>query len=380
MKKIIIFSSFGGGGHIAVTNALFACLKDQYELSQTWLFGNVLKSVDFFYIISGKQITGEQVWNFFTRHQLFRLLNIFYRFGRWYTHWRHKTICKLLKDYLEKEKPDLIISVIPIANHAILTVAQELNIPFILLPTDLDISSFVNNIPPVTYTQFYLTLSLDNKHIMQPAQYLRLPVKQLQITGIPLKPSFYEPKNSELIKKQYGIDLEIPVIVIIMGAQGSRGLYSFAQELSKLKQPAHLIICTGKYNGITKKIEEIAFPKHMSKTVLGFTHRVADLLAIADVFITKSGSISVYEGLYSRVPILIDNTKPGSLLWEQFNHHFIQDNNLGLVINNKKDIIKYVKLLIQNTPQRTKILTQLRHLNIPNGDEQVAHLIKELLS
>ena len=50
---------------------------------------------------------------------------------------RHKEIQQLLHDYFIQTKPSLIISVIPLINNIILDAAQELNIPFMMVPTDL---------------------------------------------------------------------------------------------------------------------------------------------------------------------------------------------------------------------------------------------------
>ena len=55
-------------------------------------------------------------------------------------------IKKRIKKRLLKEKVDILISVIPWFNDYFLDIAQELGIPFLLMPTDLEASHFFNNI------------------------------------------------------------------------------------------------------------------------------------------------------------------------------------------------------------------------------------------
>jgi len=46
-------------------------------------------------------------------------------------------------------------------------------------------------------------------------------------------------------------------------------------------------------------------------------------MAASDLCITKSGSVSVCETIYSNLPVLLDATSD-VLRWEQFNHRFIK--------------------------------------------------------
>ncbi len=61
-----------------------------------------------------------------------------YNIGSWYYNFFKSSVEPLLEKYLTQHQPDLIISVIPLINNLVLKVAQKLNIPFLLIPTDLD--------------------------------------------------------------------------------------------------------------------------------------------------------------------------------------------------------------------------------------------------
>jgi single-stranded DNA-specific DHH superfamily exonuclease len=59
----------------------------------------------------------------------------------------------------------MVISVVPIFNKAILQAAQKLDIPFLLMPTDLDIRGFVYNIRNPEYKKLYLSLMYQDQEI-----------------------------------------------------------------------------------------------------------------------------------------------------------------------------------------------------------------------
>src|SRR5262249_25768780 len=153
----------------------------------------------------------------------------------------------------------------------------------------------------------------------------------------PLRPEFFTAKDINGIKKEFNIQPNKPVILMLMGAVGSQALFTFAQEILKISFPCHVIICVGKAHEMIDKIKQLNFPSHISYTVVGFTQKMADLMAVADLFITKSGTVSVCEAIYSNLPLLVDATT-GVLAWEQFNHQFIKKHGFGDIISKPDDI------------------------------------------
>ena len=71
------------------------------------------------------------------------LCNIFEAIGRFYIKCRRKAIRKTFYEYLTHEKPDLVISVVPLVNFYILQAAQALNLPFLIIPSDIDVSPYI---------------------------------------------------------------------------------------------------------------------------------------------------------------------------------------------------------------------------------------------
>lgn len=343
MKKVLIFTSEGGGGHVSVSNALKLYLKDTYNVSVANIFSDILESIDPIQsttkIIPNFKTNGESLYNFLMRNRYFQTINALYAAGNiYFNKMRANKIQKILTAYLQENKPDLIISVIPIINSTLINVAKNLQIPLLLIPTDLDARTFITDIQYQEYYSFTIGLSFDNDDILNIITSAKISPELLTTTGFPIRPDFFEEKNIAAIKEHYSLPQNKPIILLIMGAQGTESLRTYAEMLRSLSFPAHIIFCLGKNKTIKSKLESLSFSDGITTTMMPFTERISDLMASADLLITKSGSVSVCEAIYANLPMLLDATTSTVLRWEQFNHELIMKHNFGNVIKNTEEI------------------------------------------
>ena len=86
-KKVLIFSSRGGGGHISVMNALHEYLDEDFCTGHSFIFADVLSQIDPTKWVSSKS-GGEDIYNYFLKKKWFQMTNLMYNFGSWYYLWR----------------------------------------------------------------------------------------------------------------------------------------------------------------------------------------------------------------------------------------------------------------------------------------------------
>jgi processive 1,2-diacylglycerol beta-glucosyltransferase len=378
-KKIIIFTSSGGNGHVSATKAITSYLEDEYEIKPVFIFEEVFKNIDPMAIISFGKITGEQLYNYFLRKRWYIILNAIYRIGNWYFRLQTKTMVRLLTQYLKKQKPDLIISVTPIINGTILQAAQAENIPFLLIPTDLDAKSFLLGIYKPTYKKFHLNLAFNDPLVKKSAHNARIHSDQISIFGLPIREDFFESKDRDALRKKYHIAHNKPIIVLMMGGQGNSSIQAFAQQLAKLTMPVHIIICVGKDGAIKDSLEKISYNPRITTTILGFTAHVSDLLAIADVLVTKSGSVSFCEGIYMDVPMILDATTT-ILYWERLNHVLLVNNDWGICLKRTSKLTKAITKILENAPYHKEIQERLHVYPKPRLDLAIKPLIQKMMA
>ncbi len=377
-KKILIFSSKGGGGHISVMNALHEYLDEEFCTGHCFLFSEILSALDPAQWMYGSS-NGEDVYNFLLKKKYFQSLNVMRNFGSWYYMWRKDTIEPLLENYIQKNKPDLLISVIPLANNLLLNVAKKLDIPFLLIPTDLDATMALNGINNPDYDKFYLALSYDNEEIQATVDQSNIDSKYITRVGFPVKKEFFDPCNQRAIKKEFNVPDDKPVILLLMGAQGSQDLYKFSKQLSKLKIPAHLLIALGKSEELRKPLENIVFPPHITKTILGFTDRMPDLMKIADLLVTKSGSVSFNEAIYAHLPMILDDTS-GVLNWEKMNHTLVREYGLGDIVTRYFKLPEMVSKLVSDKERMEQIKKKFDLFTTKNPQQEIRFLVQQILN
>lgn len=379
MKKIVIFSSYGGGGHTAVANALSSYLKDEYEIVTTNIFSQVLAPLDLMQTVSSGRYTGEDIYNYLMPRKYYGLINLYYKLGAWYFKFRQKKVRKNIEDFLQMHKPDIVISVIPIVNYSVLAVTQKLNLPFLLIPTDLDITTFIAGIKAPTYDQFKIGLAFEDDEARIRLAEAQIPLDVSIVTGFVVRPDFFQTKDIAQIKKEFDVPEGKPVVLLMLGAVGLQSLLSFSKQLSNIESSAHILICTSKQETIKKSIDALTFPAPLSKTTIGFTSRISDLMAISDIFITKSGSVSVCEAMYMNLPMILDATTD-LLAWEKANHRFVKRHHFGTIIEDQDKLAGMVTEMLKNPELCNEYKARLTLLEKKYGCEEIKLIIASMIT
>lgn len=377
-KKLIIFTSGGGGGHISAAKAIDSYIGQDYEVKNVYIFNEVFTSIDPITFLSFGKVTGEDVYNFFLKRRCYWILNFMYDMGNRYFRLQTRTMTRIATHYLAHQKPDLIISVIPIVNNIILDAARANNIPFLLCPTDFDTTTFLRDIKNPTYPKFELTIANEDPLILEKVTSYNINPKHIHPTGLPMRLSFFERKNRAALKQEFSIPSEKPVIIMMMGGQGNSSIKIFAQQLADLPLSAHIIICIGKDTSLKKQLSAIHFNPKLSITIMGYTERIADLLAIADLLITKSGSVSVAEGIYMNVPMILDATAT-LLYWERLNHILLKTHGWGVSLTKASDLNKSILAILGNAHYHATIVERLKAYPKRRLDIEIKPIIETLM-
>ncbi len=365
-KNILIFTSTGGGGHTAVANALNGYLANSnYNITVVNFFEDVMGSLDDVKTFTFGKLSSEDFYNFCLKYRFIRLVNIFTRFGGWVLNSKYDAIEKEAYNFINRftPKPDLIISVIPMVNNVILSAAKKIDIPFLVVTNDLDTINYINGISQINYKKFYYTLPFKDQDIIQKIYPANIPKGQVIFSGFPLRPDFFNKKrDKDTVYKNFNIPKNKNKIMILMGGSGSYATYKYTKALCEYKKPIHIIACLGRDQNTAKLIDEIELPKHITLSKIGFTDKIADLMSISQVIITKSGPGSICEAIASNLPMIIDKTNE-IIRWENLNIEFVKKYRLGSVLCDIKDLNKKLDKLLNNAQYRRNIKNNINRLN-----------------
>lgn len=378
-KKILIFWSRGGGCHKAMVDALVPMLKDIYDVKPVNVLATVLAPLDPIKSMTHNKSDGEDLYNYVLSHDWIKTTNILVEFGRKAMYWRFSKIVALLEDYLKEEKPDMVISVVPLLNDTFAEACKRLNIPFLLTIMDNVHLYFPVQKPPQDPLQFRCTIPFDDAYWNKHLKFVGINPATIKGVGFPLRKSFFEKKDISAIKKDFNIPADKPVVMILMGGAGSAKTVQYVRKMCKIKKPIHIIVCIGRAEELKAQLEKIKKPENITMSIVGFTNCVSDLMAAADVMITKSGPASLFETFQNQVPVLVDRTC-GTVFMEKMLVQTVIDKELGDTIANLRRLPAKLETLLNDKAYRTKIKKNMEKISNKDFEKNFKKIIADFFA
>lgn len=184
-----------------------------------------------------------------------------------------------------------------------LRLSGEVNLPAFFLATDYTCSPGVNQLDADAWLIPHARL------IPEFAAY-GIPEAKLIPSGIPVRRVFLERKDPQQARRELNLPEDRPIAVISCGSMGAGQMGRMVSALVKaIPEDALLVALCGNNHTLERNLRrDYPTPK---LRVEGFTQRMHDFMAAADLFITKPGGLSTTEAMCKQVPLVLINAVPG---------------------------------------------------------------------
>ncbi|HEY2476511.1 MAG TPA: glycosyltransferase [Candidatus Cybelea sp.] len=279
-----------------------------------------------------------------------------------------------LRDLFISYRPDVIISVHPLLNHAALRArddARMQHVPVITVITDLGKvheSWLVPNADAVV---------VPAREVYQRALSRGVPTSRLHLLGHPIHPKFDDVTGSkENLRAALGLSPDRPSVMLMAGGEGGGKLLSTALALARAKLPIELVVVCGRNEGLEQKLREIAPSLPTPVHVLGFTDKIPEYFRAVDLLVTKAGPGTLAEANAAQLPVIVYDYVPGQ---ERGNVDFVRHNGLGLIaLNGAAAVVRAVKTLI-DSPDRLEMIRHNQEVVAPRrSSRRIAALISDI--
>ncbi|MCY9508753.1 glycosyltransferase [Paenibacillus larvae] len=278
------------------------------------------------------------------------------------------TSLKPLIQRIEDEQPDVIIITLPAASAAVSKIKERglIDCPAVTVITDHTDHSFWLH----PYTDKYWVGSEDAKN-----KLLRqgIPASSIEITGIPVRPVFYETYDQTLLREQYGLNQEATTILLMGGGCGliDSTLLRSLEEAEWTRSLQFVVIC-GRNKSLRKRLERWSAQTLLDVHVIGYTKNVHDYMAMADLMITKSGGVTTAEAIARRLPLLIYKPLPGQ---EQDNIDYLIRNGVACCADNRLQLFYQLFFLITHEDKLQKMRARAQLLRQPKPLDLIKTLV-----
>jgi processive 1,2-diacylglycerol beta-glucosyltransferase len=161
-------------------------------------------------------------------------------------------------------------------------------------------------------------------------------------TGIPISARFSANSDRTYVRKTLGLRDDLPTLLVLSGGFGMGPVAELRRELAAAdrKHPTH---------------------------VLGFASNMHELMAIAELIITKPGGLTSSEALAMGKPLFILNPIPGQ---EAANSDFLLERGAAVKINRVEDLPYRIERLL-GTPKLAEMEAAAKTLGRPGAAKAI---------
>lgn len=200
-------------------------------------------------------------------------------------------------------------------------------------------------------------------------QHWGVPKDAISVTGIPIHPAFAKPRDRDACLKSQGLTGDRLIVLQSAGGFGVGPIAKLYEGLLAIDRPLEIVVVAGKNAAVKEELAKIAPPPRHRAHVLGFTDKIHELMAVADIVLSKPGGLTTSEVLASGAAMAIVNPIPGQ---ESRNSDYLLENGAAIKINNLPTLSLKLNELLSN-PQRLETLkANARRIAKPQAAYDVA--------
>lgn len=323
-----------------------------------------------------------------------------------------KLLARRLLPLMIEFRPDVLICVhaFCVEMASALKMKYKMNIPVISLITDFA--------PHILYVQEGVDkYVVSNEEMVTALEGFGVDRKDVQISGIPIDPVFYNKQSKQELMKKMGLNPQLQTILLMAGSFGVRDIFKIYRDIVETHTDFQLIVVTGKNKRLfdefdamlDKSYEEndetlksgkydeysednfieddtIIENRESNKFYAGrhgikptkllyFVDNINEYMYVADLIVTKPGGLTVSEAIASTLPMAIFKAYPGQ---EEDNAIYLERNNMAVRLP-KKNSGKVVHDLLLN-PEKLQAMKKACQSNYrENSAGRIIELAESLV-
>jgi len=253
--------------------------------------------------------------------------------------------------FFEKTRPDIVVCLYPTPAGAVSELKAEgiVDCPAATIITDYALHS--------QWIHPHTDMTLVGAPFMRDALIARgLDPERVAVTGIPISPRFAEPRDRLALRREWGFATDRPLVLVMSGAFGMMGgLVDVLRVLRELPD-VQAVFVVGHDRRSKRRLDRAVCGHADRMRVLGYTDHIAELMAMADLCVTKSGGATVTEAMVSGLPLIIHRPIPGQ---EHWNMRYLVENDAAEATRGFSDLRRTLTRWV-----RSPELVQSKHENV----------------
>jgi len=274
-------------------------------------------------------------------------------------------------DLLSEQRPDLVINThfLPAEIIANLRNAGKCASPQVTVTTDFETHRLWVNQP----CEHYFTATEEGAVGLAACG---VPRDTITATGIPIHPVFSQAKDRGELLTRHALAGDRPIVLQLAGGFGVGPIARIYQSLLDVLCPLDIVVVTGRNAKAKEQLAAMDPPSRHRVQILGFTDQMDELMALADVVVSKPGGLTTSETLSRGAAMVIVDPIPGQ---ESRNSDFLLENGAAIKVNNLAVLSHKLQSLLADPERLGQLRANARRLGRPRAAFNiVAHSLKLL--
>ena len=273
----------------------------------------------------------------------------------------------VMRDILEKSRPDVILSTYPLYQSTITTLfhSKKLRVPLFTSITDLS-----------TVHRMWFHRKVDgclvpNALVADLAMSCGVKPEKVTITGIPVHPNVIrETRNKNEVRKELGWQPDIPTVLAV-GSKRVERLVDTLNIINHFGAPVQLAVVAGKDDRFLQEINQ--FEWHIPAHIYDFVENMPSLMHASDLIICKAGGLIVTESLACGLPMILIDIIPGQ---ETGNAEYVVALGAADMAESPVAVLENMSHLMRNDQLLLKKRAEnARHIGQPRSAYKVADIL-----
>jgi 1,2-diacylglycerol 3-beta-galactosyltransferase len=290
------------------------------------------------------------------------------RRARWMVDLGFPFVGRRLARFLAGVEADVIVSVHPLLTRSVLRALDTgpTRPPFAVVVTDLVTGHWSWYEPGV---DLFLVPTEEARATMQRGG---IALERILVCGQPVHPRCGEavPRRLELRARYGWVE---PVILFVGGGDGTGDLGRRVRAAARARLPARLVVVCGRNARLEAELRAERF--QVPVEVHGFVDDLPELMAAADILVTKGGPGSIMEGCVAGLPMIIYDHIPGQ---ERGNVDLVLGRGMGFHAPRPGAMVHQLRTWLADPEARARAAASARSFARPRSAVEIAEAVLAL--
>ena len=200
--------------------------------------------------------------------------------------------------------------------------------------------------------------------------------ERISVTGIPIHPVFCRRKERSECLKAQGLRGDRPIVLLLSGGFGVGPIETILEAALTVESPMDVVVVCGRNEELSRRLARQQPPRRHRVKILGYTNDIDELMAVADVVISKPGGLTSAEALARGSVLAIVNPIPGQ---ESRNSDYLLENGAAVKIGPVATLSYKIDTLLNDPKRLARLKANSRKLGRPCAAFAVAEKVLAMI-